>query len=148
MEENCPFEASKTSNRRLKLFLWGDSGSGKTTLALKFPSPAVIDLEGGSRSRPFVCEWNRDGQSDVLLGYGDGLVRLYTGVEHYHHTGAPEFALEPGAILLAPRPNPALGRSEIAFDLTLAQRVRLDVYDVSGRRVAQHADRAFGPGGH
>lgn len=43
-----PFIKAKASKRRLKLFLWGDSGSGKTTLALHFPSPVVIDLEGGT----------------------------------------------------------------------------------------------------
>jgi hypothetical protein len=108
----------------------------------------VIDLPGTSRSRPYICEWNRDGHRDVLLGYGDGLVRLYTGIEHYHDAGAPEFAAEPAAVLLAPRPNPALDRSAIAFDLPFSQRVRLAVYDVSGRRVAGIADREFGPGRH
>jgi hypothetical protein len=44
----CPFQLASHSNRRLKLFLWGDSGAGKTTLALRFPHPAVIDLEGGT----------------------------------------------------------------------------------------------------
>jgi hypothetical protein len=108
----------------------------------------VIDLPGTSRSRPFVCEWNRDGFMDVLIGYGDGLVRVYTGIEHYHHSGAPEFASLPSAVLLAPRPNPALGRSVVAFELPFEQSVRLTVYDVSGRRVARLADRDFGPGRH
>lgn len=43
-----PFAKATEENRRLKVFLWGESGSGKTTLALQFPSPAVIDLEGGT----------------------------------------------------------------------------------------------------
>ncbi|HOX27262.1 MAG TPA: ATP-binding protein [Candidatus Krumholzibacteria bacterium] len=47
-QSGSPFRAAETSNRRLKLFLWGDSGVGKTTLALRFPSPAVVDLEGGT----------------------------------------------------------------------------------------------------
>jgi len=108
----------------------------------------VIDLLGTARSRPFVCEWNRDGFLDMLLGYGDGLVRLYTGIEHYHDSGAPEFAGDPAAVLLAPRPNPALGRSAVAFDLPIEESVRLTVYDVSGRRVTCLADRSFGPGRH
>ncbi len=45
---SSPFQPATTGNRRLKLFLWGDSGVGKTTLALRFPNPAVIDLEGGT----------------------------------------------------------------------------------------------------
>jgi len=107
-----------------------------------------IDLTGTSRSRPFVCEWNRDGFRDVLIGYGDGLVRVYTGIEHYHDAGAPEFVSVPAAVLLAPRPNPGLGRSAVAFDVSSEQAVRLTVYDVSGRRVTRLADRRFGPGRH
>jgi len=45
---NSPFVPAAATEKRLKLFLWGDSGSGKTTLALQFPAPAVIDLERGT----------------------------------------------------------------------------------------------------
>jgi len=41
---------------------------------------APIDLPSEMRSRPFLCDWDADGVSDVLVGYGDGLVRLYLGV--------------------------------------------------------------------
>lgn len=39
-----------------------------------------IDLPDGARSRPFVCDWTGDGLVDVLIGAGDGLVRLFQGV--------------------------------------------------------------------
>jgi len=39
-----------------------------------------IDLPGSSRSRPFLCDWNNDEWLDVLVGAGDGLIRLYPGV--------------------------------------------------------------------
>jgi hypothetical protein len=46
-----------------------------------------IDLPGSSRTRPFVCYWTgdghfgpKDGYWDLLVGYGDGKVRLYRGV--------------------------------------------------------------------
>jgi hypothetical protein len=39
-----------------------------------------IDLPGGLRSRPAVCSWNGDGYWDLLVGYGDGKIRLYRGV--------------------------------------------------------------------
>ncbi|KJU86016.1 hypothetical protein MBAV_001784 [Candidatus Magnetobacterium bavaricum] len=42
------FKRAATTDRRVKLFLWGDSGAGKTTLALQFPYPVVIDFEGGT----------------------------------------------------------------------------------------------------
>lgn len=44
----------------------------------------AIDLPGTLRSRPFVCQWSSDGTTDpnsgnrdLLVGYGDGKVRLY-----------------------------------------------------------------------
>jgi hypothetical protein len=43
-----PFTKPEKTEKRLKLFLWGDTGSGKTTTALRFPAPAVIDMEGGT----------------------------------------------------------------------------------------------------
>lgn len=41
-----------------------------------------IDLTGSLRSRPFVCYWtgSRDGYWDLLVGYGDGKIRLYRGL--------------------------------------------------------------------
>jgi hypothetical protein len=48
---------------------------------------APIDLAGSLRSRPFVCYWTgegsfgpRDGYWDLLIGYGDGKIRLYRGL--------------------------------------------------------------------
>lgn len=48
---------------------------------------AVIDLPGMPRSRPFVCYWTGNGffgpidnDPDVLIGSGDGKVRLYRGL--------------------------------------------------------------------
>ena len=43
-----PFRPAESTDRRLKLLLWGDSGSGKTTLSAQFPGVAMIDLEGGA----------------------------------------------------------------------------------------------------
>ncbi len=43
-----PFQAAQSLEKRIKLFLWGDSGAGKTTHGLKFPEPAIIDMEGGA----------------------------------------------------------------------------------------------------
>jgi len=45
----CPFQPHKGLQRRLKAFFWGATGSGKTTLAMSFPSPAMIDADGGAK---------------------------------------------------------------------------------------------------
>ena len=47
-DSGSPFQEAAATNRRLKLFLWGDTGVGKTTLALRLPSPDDIDMEGGT----------------------------------------------------------------------------------------------------
>jgi hypothetical protein len=39
-----------------------------------------IDLAGSPRSRPSLCFWTDDGYPDVLIGAGDGKVRLYQGI--------------------------------------------------------------------
>ncbi len=46
-----------------------------------------IDLSGALRSRPCLCYWTGDGHSgpkdaywDLLVGYGDGKIRLYRGI--------------------------------------------------------------------
>lgn len=40
--------------QRLKLFLYGEAGAGKTTAAISFPTPYVIDCEGGTAQKPYV----------------------------------------------------------------------------------------------
>jgi len=46
-----------------------------------------IDLSSNQRSRPFLCHWTgegysgpKDGYWDLLVGYGDGKIRLYRGI--------------------------------------------------------------------
>ena len=38
----------KTTEKHLKLMLWGAAGSGKTITSLQFPDPLLIDSEGGA----------------------------------------------------------------------------------------------------
>ena len=62
--------------------------------------------------------------------------------------------LEPGdtpqlaTMLLGAYPNPFNPLTSVKFSLDRAQHVRLDVYDVEGRRVSQIADGAFIAGEH
>ena len=56
--------------------------------------------------------------------------------------GAPALAFAVHEIF----PNPALARCRISFDLPSPTRVTIDVFDVSGRRVARLADARFEAG--
>jgi hypothetical protein len=60
-----------------------------------------IDLPGTPRSRPFVCDWNDDGERDVLIGAGDGYVRLYLGQCAADLTGDGQVTQSDLGVLLA-----------------------------------------------
>src|SRR5690606_27441995 len=45
-------------------FAYGDTGAGKTSLALEFPSPTVIDTEGGTDPYSTVKSFHRIRTSD------------------------------------------------------------------------------------
>ncbi len=103
-----------------------------------------IDLPGTPRSRPSLCEWTGDGHFDILVGSGDGLVRLYRGRED---TGLPSEA--PQRIALhAPWPNPCNPRVSIPFELEADTGLKLSIHDASGRRVATLTDRTWLAGQH
>jgi hypothetical protein len=42
------FQETKTEQRRLKLYVFGESGTGKTVTGLHFPGLAVVDMDGGT----------------------------------------------------------------------------------------------------
>jgi len=61
-------------------------------------------------------------------------------------TGVGEPGLPTATRLYPPFPNPLRGASTVRFDLARAADLRLEVFDLSGRRVATLADGAFTPG--
>ncbi len=64
-----------------QLFFYSNSGTDSapdfSTYIMVRSAGVPIDLAGTPRSRPAVCDWNNDGLPDVLIGSGDGKVRLY-----------------------------------------------------------------------
>jgi hypothetical protein len=99
-----------------------------------------IDLLGTPRSRPFLGDWNADGQADLLVGAGDGRVHLFPGLDT---TVAAPDAVPPVAVeMLPPWPNPANPRVTVAFVLGSDATVVVSIWDVRGRHVA---DLARGP---
>jgi hypothetical protein len=106
-----------------------------------------IDLAGIPRSRPFVCDWNNDGSLDVLLGAGDGLVRLYPGV--VQATDVPGNELPPNADvarLLPAYPNPFNPAVTIPFVLPGNTHVKISIYNIEGRLIAEPAAGIFPKG--
>jgi hypothetical protein len=108
---------------------------------------APINLDGVPRSRPFVCDWNDDGVKDLLVGSGDGYIRLYMGMDELAGTGGGEDQAVPGAVVLHQNfPNPFNPSTKITFDLPGAAHVTLSVYNVKGELVATIADEPMTPG--
>jgi len=105
----------------------------------------AIDLPGSLRGRPAVCDWNSDGNLDVLLGYGDGLVRLYPGLRMVAVGESPPLALVGE---LSAYPNPFNPRLNVAFTVAEETPVRVVVYDLAGRRVTTLGDAWLAPGRH
>ncbi len=61
---------------------------------------------------------------------------------------ADEEAQPLAVAFLAPAPNPTSAGSRFAFELPAADRVRIELYDLRGRRVRALVDRSYGPGRH
>jgi hypothetical protein len=109
---------------------------------------APINLDGLARSRPFVCDWNKDSFLDLLVGGSDGLVHLYRGTDEGTDADREKPPTVHIARLLPAYPNPFNPTVIIPFELTETRHIHLSVYDITGRRVAVLADRAFGEGSH
>lgn len=106
---------------------------------------AAIDLPGVLRSRPFICDWNEDGVRDMLVGYGDGLARLYRGTIDLADASTPTATSNH---LLPAYPNPFNPSVTIPFVLSGTGRVDLSAYDAVGRLVGQLVDEALPEGRH
>ena len=70
------FTPAAVEERRLKMYLYGAHGTGKTVTALHFPSPAVIDLDGGTDhyASTFTFDRLRTVDSDKVIQSVDDLI--------------------------------------------------------------------------
>src|SRR5205814_378661 len=88
-------------------------------------SVAIEDLNGDGKPDLVTANYNASTVS-VLLNAGPGSA-LYV---------APALrALPRTAELLAPRPNPSRGTSEIGWVVPSARKLDLEIFDLAGRRV-------------
>lgn len=87
-----------TGNTAGELFIYSNVGTDDApefsgfTMVQSLGGP--IDLPDSARSRPFVCDWTGDGQWDVLVGGGDGLVRLYQQDDILLSTDGPDVSID------------------------------------------------------
>jgi hypothetical protein len=103
---------------------------------------AAIDDNLGSGVA--VADFNRDGVNDLALGadWADALGRYAAGTTYIFHGSAGATGIEnrPPAgniALFQNRPNPFSSRTTIPFWLSRPGPVKLTVFDVAGRRVAE-----------
>lgn len=104
-----------------------------------------LDLAGTPRSRPAICDWNADGHPDLLVGAGDGYVRLYLGYPNSLSDAPPILA---AARFEPPWPNPFNPAVNLAFELAAPGRAALTVHDAAGREVARLHDGELPDGRH
>jgi hypothetical protein len=85
-----------------------------------------------------IGDLNGDGRLDLATANSNVntvSVLLNTGGVTYLGANPPPSGLPGRFQLLAPRPNPSRGSSEIRFVLPAARAVKLEVFDLGGRRV-------------
>ncbi len=74
-----------TGNTNGELIFYGNVGTDAAPTFAAHTSATSqgvpIDLAGTPRSRPAICDWTGDCRPDVLVGAGDGLVRLYQALD-------------------------------------------------------------------
>jgi hypothetical protein len=92
-----------------------------------------IDLPSSARSRPSVCDWTGGPTPDVLIGSGDGLVRLYEGDDS--SAVGPPWTGSGSIRLLKAYPNPTRGFQTYDIELARPGMVQARVLDAAGRVV-------------
>lgn len=103
------------------------------------------DIDVGQRTTPTAIDWNNDGVRDMLVGYGDGLIRLYRGISDLADASTPPATADR---LLPAYPNPFNPTVTIPFVLSGPGRVVLSVYNATGRLIALLVDDVLPEGRH
>lgn len=108
----------------------------------------AIDLPLTPRARPFLCDWNGDGRTDLLVGSSPGYVRIYLNVDRTTDIADGLLPAAPPARLDPPWPNPFNPVVTVPVVLEEPARVRLTVHDARGALVAVLADGRMPAGSH
>jgi predicted phosphodiesterase/archaellum component FlaG (FlaF/FlaG flagellin family) len=101
-----------------------------------------VDVAPTTQARVKVIAYDADMNSGEDVSDGD--FEIYDPTSGV--VGEPE--LPSGLVIVGVRPNPFGQRAVVRFGLPRSGHVQLDVYDVSGRQIAELADRAYEGGYH
>jgi hypothetical protein len=115
---------------------------------------SYLSLDGGSSftTTPLASTnysfYARDRET-ILAAQSDGIYKMDFTYAYTPLTGVDPTSRPSGGVTLWPnRPNPFTGRTEIRYALPAPSRVRLEVFDLAGRRVATLVDARQDAGAH
>src|SRR5262249_33085863 len=113
------------------------------------PFDVAFDPNGATPDSMYTAQLVLTGSDEILPG-GQPSVPLTVDLSATVYSGPLAVGGGPArparTQLYTPFPSPLAMASSVRFDLARGDRVRLDVLDLAGRRVATLADRAFEPG--
>lgn len=127
----------------------------------------ILSGYGSAGDRPLVGDYDGDGRDDIGI-YTPSVNRVcfdmwnYQGVTGWNgwdycdagglhpsynvQPAPPDEGTLPTQFSLSLKPNPSTTATTINFALPLADKVRITIYDVSGREVNQVPERTYDPG--
>jgi hypothetical protein len=138
-----------TGNTDGQLLLYHNGGTDTAPVFAGYSAVTAggspIDLDGTPRSRPYVCDWNDDQVLDVLVGSGDGKVRLYRGLGS---VSVPQDLPDAGLPLVSVYPNPFNPRARVTIELARPGVVVLSIVAATGDRVLRREMGSLAAGRH
>ncbi len=96
------------------------------------PINVYTNFSGGGRAREHVCDYDADGVPDLMVGCNNGWIYVFTG----NTEGIGEEAVQTGGFSLSLLRSPCTGSVPFRLELPDGLSACIEVFDISGRRVA------------
>lgn len=130
-------------------FALGAAFTPETIGAIGRSYEVTFDAAGATEDSLYEASLLLSGEDEALPGaaaVADVSLLLRATVQSGGTVGADGQAPPTATLLFAPAPNPLRDASTIRFDVARDEHVSLDVYDLTGRRVARLMDSRLTPG--
>jgi len=134
---------------------WQTNFHGRETMVRPTVQQQVIVTEDCHDAEPRVVSWPNWDWFDFDCDYCTGVWDYSSTIGLLHHTWkvptdliGVELEHPASPSMAAPAPNPSRAGTRLRFDLPAAARVRVAIFDVSGRLVRPLADQGFAAGRH